>query len=542
MSVNPALRAVRTSTRAVLASSLAIASIVAVPVLGVSAQAATASAAEAPAVLPGTRDPLTWPFARDSIWNSPVGSTAKYTPAGIATANAWRGEITVDPEYISMNRADPLKTLSTGGQAGHGARVRVPVDMAHDGSWNGCATLLAEDGRTAYSGQPLKLTAGGNPSWPYTVQRTGTDLRGAGVEGCHGGSGMSGIGGSLRVGELASSAPLRHALKVNLFCKKYCWKGTSMADSKRWPALAADSYWASGYAGRVPAVRMGALLALPPTVDLSQFTDPKAKKLATAFRDYGAYLVDDTAWDVHGISVDQRMLTSGEWPSGAQTTFHAQVQKLFTQLSVVDNNTAASVGGGGTPRAPLAPCFADDVACLGTAVTASPTVAPAPAPTTPTTVVAPPSTVTPATDGPLSALAPSSSSSAWGPVERNRSNGEQAAGDGRVLTIGGKTYSTGLGVHARSDITYALDGKYAHFTTDVGIDDEAGSAGSAVFEVYVDGVLKTRTAKLTGSQGPTALSLSVYGAKTLRLVATDGGDGNAFDHADWAGAMLWAMK
>ncbi|MFD0526280.1 NPCBM/NEW2 domain-containing protein [Kitasatospora arboriphila] len=37
---------------------------------------------------------------------------------------------------------------------------------------------------------------------------------------------------------------------------------------------------------------------------------------------------------------------------------------------------------------------------------------------------------------------------AWGPVERNHSNGETAPGDGRTLTVGGTAYAKGLGVHA----------------------------------------------------------------------------------------------
>jgi alpha-galactosidase len=41
---------------------------------------------------------------------------------------------------------------------------------------------------------------------------------------------------------------------------------------------------------------------------------------------------------------------------------------------------------------------------------------------------------------PLSDLSSTSDVDGWGPVERDRSNGEQAPGDGKVLTIGGATY------------------------------------------------------------------------------------------------------
>lgn len=475
-----------------------------------------------------TRDPLSWPFSRDSIWNTPIGSGAKYVPAGLEAANgAWHNSVTADPELISLDPEDPVRTLKSPGQPGHGAKVRVAPDLAHDGSWNGCSTLLAADGRSVWSGQPLRLSEGGHPAWRWTPHKAAMDLRGPGAEGCHGGSRLSGLGGSLRVGELDSPDPLRHVLKVNLNCKEYCYRGGSRSASKRWPAQTADAYWRTGYGGRLPALRMGALLALPPGTDLSAITHPKARKMAMAFRDYGAYLVDDTTWDAHTVNMDKRVLDSGEWPGSSDLAFHAQLQKVFQLLAVVDNNTAASVGGGGTPRAPLAPCFHDDEECQQEGAPDSPSY---------------PRTGGDATDTHLSALEPAKAENGRGLVEEDRSNGGAGARDGRPLTIGGRTFGTGLGVHARSDITYQLDGKYAHFTTMVGIDDEVGAKGSAVFKVYVDGALEQRTSRRTGRDGPLRVSQSVSGAQTLRLVVTDAGDGRDSDHADWADARLWVAK
>jgi alpha-galactosidase len=42
---------------------------------------------------------------------------------------------------------------------------------------------------------------------------------------------------------------------------------------------------------------------------------------------------------------------------------------------------------------------------------------------------------------PLSELSWTGATNAWGPVERDRSNGEQQAGDGRTLTVGGVTFA-----------------------------------------------------------------------------------------------------
>ncbi|MQB01445.1 MAG: DUF4838 domain-containing protein [Actinobacteria bacterium] len=61
-----------------------------------------------------------------------------------------------------------------------------------------------------------------------------------------------------------------------------------------------------------------------------------------------------------------------------------------------------------------------------------------------------------------------------GPVEKDTSNGGEAAGDGGPITIRGKTYAKGLGVHPYSEVGYHLGGACARFTARVGIDDEAG--------------------------------------------------------------------
>jgi hypothetical protein len=61
----------------------------------------------------------------------------------------------------------------------------------------------------------------------------------------------------------------------------------------------------------------------------------------------------------------------------------------------------------------------------------------------------------------LSDLTPTAAVNAWGPYERDRSNGENGPADGRPLTIRGTVYPKGLGVHAASSLTYALGGAYS---------------------------------------------------------------------------------
>jgi len=126
----------------------------------------------------------------------------------------------------------------------------------------------------------------------------------------------------------------------------------------------------------------------------------------------------------------------------------------------------------------------------------------------------------------------------WGPVERDRSNGEAGAGDGQTLTIAGTTYVKGLGVHAYSEIRYQLDAVCTAFTAVVGLDDEVGGNGSVVFSLWGDGTQIYNSGLLTGSSPGAPVSVPLHGIRELALIVTDGGDGPAFDHADWADVKL----
>ncbi|MGW1560838.1 NPCBM/NEW2 domain-containing protein [Streptomyces sp. NPDC002144] len=138
----------------------------------------------------------------------------------------------------------------------------------------------------------------------------------------------------------------------------------------------------------------------------------------------------------------------------------------------------------------------------------------------------------------LSDLSFVSSSNGWGPVERDRSNGEQAAGDGQPITLRGTAHAKGLGVHADSDVAFYLGGNCTRLTATVGIDDEVAPYGSVTFGVVADGRTLTTTPVLTGTSAATPLDVDVSGVQELHLVVQDGGDGNAHDHADWADARL----
>jgi alpha-galactosidase len=108
------------------------------------------------------------------------------------------------------------------------------------------------------------------------------------------------------------------------------------------------------------------------------------------------------------------------------------------------------------------------------------------------------------------------------------------------LTINGKTYAKGLGAHANAELILYVGGRCTSFSSDVGIDDErdVNQLGSAVFEVWADGVKVADSGLRTWRDDAVSVTGSLQGAKFLRLVVNDSGDGVRFDRGDFAGAKL----
>jgi glucose/arabinose dehydrogenase len=138
----------------------------------------------------------------------------------------------------------------------------------------------------------------------------------------------------------------------------------------------------------------------------------------------------------------------------------------------------------------------------------------------------------------LSDLTWTSMSNGWGPVERDRSNGELGASDGAPIRLNGVTYAKGLGAHAASEVRYAVNGACSVLTASVGVDDEVGAAGSIVFQVWTDGVKQYDSGVMTGATATASVNVNLAGVTELALVMTDGGNGNGADHGDWANAQV----
>jgi len=103
-----------------------------------------------------------------------------------------------------------------------------------------------------------------------------------------------------------------------------------------------------------------------------------------------------------------------------------------------------------------------------------------------------------------------------------------------------KTYDRGIGAHSNSTIIYDLTDKNVDiFTAYVGVDREMyGSIGSVTFQVFVDGEKQFDSGLMHSRDPQKYIEVNVTGAKELKLVVTDGGNGNGSDHASWGDTKL----
>jgi NPCBM/NEW2 domain/NPCBM-associated, NEW3 domain of alpha-galactosidase/F5/8 type C domain/Bacterial alpha-L-rhamnosidase C-terminal domain len=138
----------------------------------------------------------------------------------------------------------------------------------------------------------------------------------------------------------------------------------------------------------------------------------------------------------------------------------------------------------------------------------------------------------PAADAYLSDVPWIEASSGHATVQRDRSV------LGREIAIGGRTYAKGLGTHAPSRVLYYLGGNCSRLTADVGVDDVVEANGSVAFQVMADGERIYDSGVLRGSSPTARVDVAIAGVDELELIVTDGGDANAFDHADWGDAFV----
>lgn len=121
------------------------------------------------------------------------------------------------------------------------------------------------------------------------------------------------------------------------------------------------------------------------------------------------------------------------------------------------------------------------------------------------------------------------------PDEVRQDWGELRSGESvwqKPLSIAGKRFEHGLGTHANAVLRYDIAGSgFDAFACAAGRDD-AAMDGSVIFEVRVDGKTAFQSEPMRHGTPAIPVRVSIRGARTLELIASDGGDGIGGDHLD----------
>lgn len=106
------------------------------------------------------------------------------------------------------------------------------------------------------------------------------------------------------------------------------------------------------------------------------------------------------------------------------------------------------------------------------------------------------------------------------------------------LTIGDKVYDKGIGVHSYCKLSYTLNGEYAKFIADAGMDATAPSKAVCAWKVLVDGKEGASGIAKAGGE-KTVVKLDLANAKLLELICDYGpDDDDAGDRLDFVNARL----
>lgn len=342
----------------------------------------------------GTRDPLLWPYPADSIWNHPLGNAADLVPFRMKIPS--QKTLNVEEDIIITRPNAPRRDIMShdaawndgvtrcGSRTGEVEIANVPIPSGwntdpgyHGVKPNHSSAILLPD-MTLVETQPFHICPDGvavsqfsAKAWQGDSILTGGMATGKG--GSHGGSGMTAFGGTIRLGEWVPGGEIPHAVKIEVYGIENL---SPTGGGYRWPALNADKGYLTKYAGTVPEAKMGALLALPPSFDISSLDSEPARILARALQRYGAYVVDQAGWSAAALAVEWgpngRVKTEfqqvwgypmdGHRPkasSPAHQQFLADMEEIYKALHIVNDNTRTSIGGAGTRLAPWAPPFAD---------------------------------------------------------------------------------------------------------------------------------------------------------------------------------------
>jgi hypothetical protein len=104
---------------------------------------------------------------------------------------------------------------------------------------------------------------------------------------------------------------------------------------------------------------------------------------------------------------------------------------------------------------------------------------------------------------------------------------------GKSLVLGGRTFEKGIGVHARSSLSFVNEGRYSELAATIGLDEQSGGKGDCVFVVLGDGQ-SLFSKRMAASDPPHQLSLDISRVKEITLLVEPGAGLDLGDLADWA--------
>ncbi|MGF1514429.1 MAG: malectin domain-containing carbohydrate-binding protein [Elainellaceae cyanobacterium] len=499
-------------------------------------------------ILEKTADP-------NSISYTPIGDKAILKPAGIQAA---QGLVPDEVPIILQPHEDTIPIYRAKVDWGTAARVpgarhdhtgevigQLPVDpsvtLAHtDGTPNMSAVYLDSDGHTIKNLQPLHIPKGGEYATAKWSSFKDGDLLGDRTYGAHGGSQLSSLDNSIKVGELVPGGKVNHALNLQLWGKEnYYYDPKDNTPGYRWPATRADAYASkSTYGGGNSQLEMGALLALPKDFDMGALKTEPAKMLAETLMTYGGYVVDDTAWDVFAITtetgpggdVQDEFKDAWGFKMNERSEGHPwrdDINTIFTRLHTVTNNGPNSVGGGHSKPIP-------DAVELEPVVTPKP-----PAPKSPPAEEPdqPGDAPTPGAESPIpKPSGPEPLPTQPEVIRINAGGGAFTDGKGNRWTAdryaaGGRTFSTKAGIAGTSDDALFQSERYQkNLSYDIPVENGSYEVNLTFAEIYWSAAGK-RLFDLK-AEGKTVIDdLDIYAEaggkykpleKTVRATVTDG--------------------
>ena len=120
---------------------------------------------------------------------------------------------------------------------------------------------------------------------------------------------------------------------------------------------------------------------------------------------------------------------------------------------------------------------------------------------------------------------------------------KDATNQGKPLRLHGRPFDRGIGVHAPNQLVYEIRPQYDRFVALAGVDEylldkEFGTNlamyPSVVFRVFIDGRLAAESPVMRIAVEPWRFDVKIpAGARLISLCATDAGDGNQQDLANW---------